>query len=251
MRIAAISDMHGNAVAFEAVIADLKRQSPDAVLCLGDVIMRGPQPKECVDLLRSLDPLAVVLGNQEHLLTHFPWPGYNPAIPMHELHRRAVEYDRAHLPEADVAWLGGLPEMLTLTLDGVQVELVHASPRGLLETVYPWADPDQLSTLRREEGTRLVLCGHIHQPYIRQVRGVQVVNTGAVGYPFDGDPRASYALIDLEEGTWGVQIRRVPYDVEAAIAVARERGMPDIAPFAYAIRHADFPYNKPGLVGGS
>ncbi|MDF2631069.1 MAG: phosphodiesterase [Symbiobacteriaceae bacterium] len=251
MRLAVISDMHGNGIAFEAVITDLKRQSPDAVLCLGDVTMRGPQPAECVAMLRALGPMAVVKGNQEHLLTRFPWPGYNAAVPLHELHRRAVEYDRARLSAADQVWLGALPESLTLTFAGVQAELHHAAPGDMHRSLFPWASVDELSALRTDGATRLILVGHIHQPFVRQAHGVQIVNAGSVGYPFDGDPRASYAIIDIDGNSLGAQIRRVPYDIESAIADARDREMPDIAPFAWAIRHAAFPYNRPELLQGA
>lgn len=242
MRLAAISDTHGNAVAFEAVVADLKKQSPDAILHLGDVTMRGPQPKECVDLLRSLNPLAVVRGNYDNLFTRWPFPGFDPSNPKHALVLRSYEYDVARLTSADQEWLGNLPEMLTMHFDGVQTELFHASPRSLREMTHPWATLDQLCALPASPDTRLVLYGHMHHAYARQARGVLVVNAGAIGIPFDGDPRASYAIIDIEGGNIAVQLRRVAYNTEAAIAIARERKMPDLAPFEHGVRHGRYPY---------
>lgn len=245
MRLAAISDMHGNAVAFEAVIADLKRQSPDAIVCLGDVAMRGPQPQECVDLLRSLNPLVTVRGNYDHMFTRWPFAAYNPAEFKHQLINRAYEYAAARLQPADQEWLANLPLIETMTIEGVQVELFHASPRSLVEINYPWASLDDLCNLQADEKTRLVIYGHIHHAFARQARGVQVVNTGSAGLAFDSDNRASYAVIDIEEGNIAVQLRRVAYDIDAAINIARERAMPDTEAFEYGLRTARYPYNGP------
>lgn len=245
MRIAAISDMHANAVAFEAVIADLHRQSPDLILCLGDVVMRGPQPKECVEMLLALNPFSTVRGNYDHLLTRFPAPGWTPQGFKDELKLRDFEFTAAHLSAADQAWLADLPLEHRTTINGAQIELYHAGPGSLGRYTWPWSSPEELQTLRADDGTSLVLFGHMHYPFVRTAKGFTVVNTGSVGLSFDGDNRASYAIIDLEGGDLAVQIRRVAYDVERAIRVAREVGMPDVDHFIYALRQADFPYHGP------
>lgn len=243
MRLAIIADIHANAVAFEAVVADLKRQSPDAVVCLGDVVLKGPRPQECVDLLRSLAPLAVVRGNNDHLMTRWPFPGYSPAVPKHEAVRLDYEYTVGRLAKEDEEWLGALPLTQTLRLEGLQVELFHASPRSVDVAITPWTPLDELCALAAEPDTKLVLLGHLHHAYARQARGVQVVNPGAISLSCDWDNRAAYALVDLEGGNTAVQLRRVAYDVEAAIAVARQAGMPELEAFAFGLRTGKYPYD--------
>lgn len=245
MRIAAISDMHANAVAFEAVIADLRRQSPDLIVCLGDVAMRGPQPKECVGLLQSLNPLVTVRGNYDWMFTRFPTPDWRPNGFKDELKVRDFAFTTGRLSEAEQAWLANLPLEYRTTIEGVQMELYHAGPGSLGRYTWPWASLEELQTLRADEGTSLVLFGHMHHSFVRSAKGFTVVNTGSVGLSFDGDNRASYAIIDLAGGDLAVQIRRVAYDVERAIRVGRDVGMPDLDHFAYALRHAAFPYDGP------
>lgn len=235
--------MHGNAVAFEAVIADLKKQSPDAIVCLGDVTMRGPQPQECVDLLRSLDPLITVRGNYDHMFTRWPYGSYDPANPKHQLVHRTYEYTAPRVAPADQEWLANLPTIHTMMIDKVQVELFHASPESLVAINYPSTEEAKLAELRASEATRLVLYGHIHRAFAQQARGLQLVNTGSAGIPFDGDTRASYALVEIEGGDLAVTLRRVAYDIEAALSIARERAMPDIEAFEYGLRNARYPYD--------
>lgn len=244
MRLAVVSDTHGNATAFEAVIKDLKNQSPDAVVCLGDIVMRGPQSKECVDLVKSLNPLAVIRGNYDHLFTRFPEPGWEPSNSKEELVLRAFEYDCAQLSEEDQEWLGHLPKELAYEFGEVPTEMYHAGPSSLVEIKYPWATLDELDTLHKNESTRLVLYGHVHHAHARQCRGRLIVNCGSVGMPFDGDPRASYAIIDFKGQDIAVQLRRVTYDVEAALSIAKSRNMPNVDAFEYALRYAKYPYTN-------
>ena len=242
MRIAALSDPHGNAVALEAVIADLKRQSPDAVLVLGDLTMRGPQPKECVDLVRSLNPLAVLRGNYDDLFAGPPWPWFDPQVPKHQYIQRGYAYDCERLTAEDRRWLATLPEHRALVLEGIPVELFHATPTSLREITWPWAPLEELERLKANEQTKLVIFGHIHHAFVRQARGTLVVNPGSAGLPFDGDTRASYAIIDLNGPDIAVQLRRVTYDREKAADVARACGMPDLESFIAGIQTGLYPY---------
>ncbi|HEY3366590.1 MAG TPA: metallophosphoesterase family protein [Symbiobacteriaceae bacterium] len=245
MRIAAFSDTHANAVALEAVIADLRTQAPDAVVCLGDITMRGPQPGECVDLVRSLSPSATVRGNYDHLFTRMSRANWQIKSYKHELALRAYEYECERLSAADQSWLGNLPTAHRAVWQAVPVELFHAAPDSLSETIWPWASLDDLGRLRSNDATRLVLFGHVHHAFVRQAHGFVVVNVGSVGAPFDGDNRASYAVVDISRGGIAVQLRRVAYDVERVIQVARERSMPDVDALEYGLRHASYPYDRP------
>lgn len=245
MRLAAISDIHSNAVAFQAVIDDLRRQSPDAIVCLGDIVMRGPQPKECVDMLRALKPLATVRGNFDHRFTRWPPPGWTPATYKDELLLRDFAFTRAALPETDQVWLANLPVSSAIAPDGLEMELYHAGPGSLNQYTWPWAPPEEISKMRVSDTTSLVLFGHMHQPFVRSDQGFTVINPGSIGLSFDGDNRASYAIIDISKSDLAVQVRRISYDVEAAIAVAHERGLPDIDVFEHALRHATYPYRTP------
>ncbi|USG67424.1 metallophosphatase family protein [Brevibacillus ruminantium] len=242
MRLAVLSDTHGNAAALEAVMRDLQNQSPDAIVFLGDMVMRGPQPRECIQMVKSLQPHAIIRGNYDDLFTRFPEPGWSPSSEKEELVLRAFEYDCQHISAEDQAWLGNLPTELSLLVDEVPTEMYHAGPDSLYKVVYPWATLEELDTLHRREETRLVLYGHVHHSHVRQGNGRLVVNCGSIGLPFDGDNRASYAIVDIQKQDMAAQIRRVSYDIEKAISIAKDLFMPDVEAFEYALRTARYPY---------
>ncbi|WP_199616205.1 metallophosphoesterase family protein [Paenibacillus alkalitolerans] len=244
MRLAVISDTHGNATAFEAVVRDIKNQSPDAIVFLGDIVMRGPQPGECIKLVKSLQPLSVIRGNYDNRFTRFPKPGWTPSNYKQELVLRAFEYDCERISKEEQVWLANLPTELSCNFEEVPTEMYHASPNSLVDIVYPWATLDELDTLHKNEQTKLVLYGHVHHAHVRQGRGRLVVNCGSIGLPFDGDNRASYAIVDFNKKDIAVQLRRVSYDIEKAIIRAKECNMPDIDAFEYALRRARYPYDS-------
>lgn len=248
VRIAALSDTHGNAVAFEAILADLNRQSPDALVFLGDIIMRGPQPKECLEMVRALNCQAVVVGNYDNLHTRFPKPGWTPHNRKEGITLRAFDYDMARLSDADRAWLAGLPLHLTLDWAGTQVEICHATPHSRAEDTWPWAQREELDRLRTDRRTALTVIGHMHHSFTRMATAHQVLCPGSIGAPFDGDNRASYAIVDVEPNAFSIEIRRVAYAVERTLAIARERQMPDIDALEYGLTTAQYPYVEYGSV---
>ena len=240
MRLAAISDIHGNLPALEAVAADLRRQAPDALVCLGDISLRGPRPAECVDLLRSLAPLAVVRGNHDDCLTD---EDFVPHSFKEERDLHQIRWHNRRVPKATFDWLTSLPVQEHLTLEGVRVDLFHAAPGSLTEVNYPWAPEENLSKLCLDESAGLVLYGHIHRGFVRHAGGRMVANPGSVGIPFDGDTRAAYAIIDIEAGNIAVQLRRITYDVELAVQLAREMPMPEA--MIDSLRTAAFTFHMP------
>ncbi|HWI66526.1 MAG TPA: metallophosphoesterase family protein [Symbiobacteriaceae bacterium] len=236
MRLAVIGDTHGNLPAFEAVLADLRRQSPDAIVCMGDISFRGPQPAECIELVRSLRPLAVVRGNTDMIVGDEERA--RQSIKAEEVLAHMQYHNSLVRPEA-VQWLTNLPMTERLTLEGLRVDLFHATPWSIAETVRPWAPQESMEKLCIDDSADLVIYGHIHHPFVRWVHGRQVVNPGSVGMPFDGDQRAAYALVDFEAGNLAVQFRRVQYDVESVVQMALDRiPLPD--PFVNTLRTAQY-----------
>lgn len=243
MRLAVISDSHGNAVAFEAVVQDLRQQSPDAIVFLGDLVMRGPQPAECVELLNSLDPLVSIRGNHDHYFARYrDASDWIPKNAKEEMNLRQFIYNKWLLSDAEQHWIGHWPTEYVFNTGHVQAELYHASPVSLGKITWPWAAAEELDALRKEESTRLVLYGHIHHAFMRNANGRLIVNCGSIGLPFDGDNRASYAIIDIDRQNIAVQIRRVSYDIEKVIRIAKDRSMPDTDLFEEAVRKALFTY---------
>jgi putative phosphoesterase len=244
MRLAVLSDSHGNAVAFEAVIRDLREQSPDAIVFLGDLIMRGPQPLECIDLLNSLNPLATIRGNHDHYFSLYPSPeDWSPKNAKGEMNLRQFTYNKRLLADVDHRWIGELPMEYILKVGDFQAELYHAAPDSLGKIVWPSADADELGLMHKYEETQMVLYGHIHHAFSRCVHGRYVVNCGSIGLPFDGDNRASYCIVDIDGANTHVQIRRIAYDIDKVVNIAEDWDMPDRDRFELAVRKAVFAYS--------
>lgn len=216
MKVAIVSDFHGNLVALEAVLADLDQAKPDLIAHGGDLAFNGPRPVECVDRIRELGWPGVV-GNMDRALE-------NPAG------RRVTWASRQLGPERN-AWLQSLP-MEWRQED--QIALVHAVPGDLWRAIFPEADDAELRAVYGPLGARIAVYCHIHRPYVRTIDDLTVANSGSVGLPFDGDPRASYLVI--EDGR--VENRRVDYDIEKAVADVMGSGLPEAEAVATMYRTA-------------
>lgn len=224
MRIAIVADVHGNLTAFEAVVTDIGRRAPDLVVQGGDLALMGPRPAEVIDRVRELGWPGVV-GNTDELLWrpegHERQRERAPQLaPLLSLLFGPFAADTSErLGEERIEWLKALP---TEHREG-ELCLVHARPGDLWRAPMPEATDDELHAAYDELQARQVVFGHIHRQFARAVGGLTVANTGSVGMPWDGDPRAAYLLID--DGS--TELIRVEYDVEAEIAALYAAGHPD------------------------
>jgi putative phosphoesterase len=225
-RIAIVSDVHGGLAALEAVIADLEREGPDLVLHGGDLVLDGPRPAEVVDRIRELGWPGVV-GNtdellwrpEEHQAQLSKAPRLAPLLRL--LFEDYAPATRELLGEERIAWLRDLPAELRHE----DLLLVHASPGDLWRAAMPEAEDEELAETYGGGGAAIAVYGHIHRPFVRKVGQLTVANSGSAGHAFDGDPRASYLLI--EDGV--AEVRRVEYDVEREAADLEAVGYPDAA----------------------
>jgi putative phosphoesterase len=223
MRIAVISDIHGNLTALEAVLNDLAGQPYDAMVCLGDLAYKGPQPAECVARVRSLG-IPVIHGNTDlMLLTQTDLTPLRPlpaAVP-----DALAPYLRWHverLSRADLAYLAALPFEHYIAADGVRVQFVHATPQDCVSIIQPTDPWEQWQNRVGAIAADWLVAGHIHRPYAFRAAGKQLINPGAVGFSLDGDWRASYAMLDTARGS--ITLSRVAYAIDKAVAAAREAG---------------------------
>jgi putative phosphoesterase len=214
MRIAVISDIHGNLTALDAVLADLRQQKPDLVLHGGDLPYGGSHPAEVIDCVVQ-EGWKGVLGNTDEML----WdtsarPALEASAPKLKPLFKAL-FDlcgpatRRMIGESRMAWLRALPPELRHE----KVALMHASPGNLWRAPMDTADDAELEKTYAELHAELVVYCHIHRPFIRKVGTMTVCNTGSVGSPYDGDLRSSYLLITDDQPT----IRRVEYDVKKEV----------------------------------
>ena len=216
MSLAIVSDVHGNLSALDAVAADIERRGVQRVFHGGDLALGGCQPGEVIDRVRELG-WAGVVGNTDELL----WrpekfeAQLERAPKLADLLRVIFERYRpatlARLGAERVAWLRGLPEHQR----SGGLLLLHASPGDLWRAPMRDATDEELLALYSACDAELVVYGHIHVPFVRPVGPFTVANSGSVGSPYDGDPRACYLLVEEAR----VEIVRVEYDVEQEVAL--------------------------------
>jgi predicted phosphodiesterase len=222
MRIAIVSDIHGNRTAFEAVLADLRQTSPDLIVHGGDLANGGASPVEIVDQIRDLGWPGVV-GNGDEML-FMPESLQEFAKPLPQLQHLFAMIEqmaagtREMLGEGRIGWLRGLPRM---QIHG-PMALVHASPESPWRAPDPEASDAELESVYGPLGQSIAIYGHIHRSYIRSVSGMIIANTGSVSLSYDGDRRAAYLLLD----EFKPSIRRVEYDVDREVRTLSDSGMP-------------------------
>ncbi len=137
-------------------------------------------------------------------------------------------WTRCRLQEEELAYLAGLPREFRLEAGGKRLLFVHGSPRSNMEFLFPYSEERQLQEALEGCGADIVVCGHTHWAFSRRVAGVHLIGTGSVGLPFDGDPRAAYAVLEVTEGQVSVTHIRLDYDWERTLAAAAERDFPDM-----------------------
>lgn len=214
MKLAVLADIHANLPALRAVLGSIDAWQPDAVVVAGDIVNRGPRPAECLQLVTERQRTAgwlLLLGNHEEYVLHQAQPEAARSGPQFEIFRSSYwTYLRLN---GQMATLEMLPfSQSLLAPDGSEARIVHASMRGTRDGVFT-DTPDHV--LRVQVGrphAPLLVVGHTHVPLVRRVDGTLVVNVGAVGMPFDGDPRASYGQLAWRRGGWQAEIVRVAYD---------------------------------------
>lgn len=224
MRVAVVSDIHGNLAAFEAVLADIRQCSPDLVLHGGDLADGGSSPIEIVDRIRGLGWQGV-MGNTDEMLVRpkslEDFASQSSAPPdLWTAVRQIALATSSTLGQERLAWLQELPRVITQ--EGFA--LVHATPESCWRAPAAEATDAELETIYGSLGQPVVAFGHTHRPSIRRVVGNPrlLINTGSVGLSYDGDPRASYLI--LEEGTPSIQ--RVEYDIEKELKALASCGLP-------------------------
>jgi predicted phosphodiesterase len=234
MRIAIVSDIHDNLTALEAVLADLREASPDLVLHGGDLVSGGSRPAEVVDRVRDLGWLGV-FGNSDEAIARpeslEEFASESPALRrLWDAVRDMTAFTREALGRERIAWLGALPRVAICP----PVALVHASPTTAWRSPLADATDTELESTYLPLGQPIAVYGHIHQPFVRELAQLTVSNTGAVSQSLDGDPRASYLLID--DGT--PEVRRVAYEIEREINAITASGLPHADWVARTLRAA-------------
>lgn len=210
MKIALISDIHGNLPALEAVLDDLP--PVDSVVCAGDIVGYNPWPAACVDRVREVADV-VVQGNHDAAVE-------TPTVfDSNQMARDGIEYAVENLSKEQRRWLSDLPESETFADSSFLLVHSHPTIRGA------YVFPHEFPNLRRHlDNYRGLVIGHTHIEHTALIDGRLIINPGSVGQPRDSDSRAAYAVLDTEKHS--IDCRRVEYDIDRVITRVEEVGLP-------------------------
>jgi putative phosphoesterase len=228
MKIALIGDIHANLPALEAVLAHIENLGAKKIWNLGDSVGYGPFPNKVVQILRKDDRILSILGNYDRQVLKFKKKRNKWRKSKHPDKYTAFEWAYENLSKKNRKYLRFLSKEVRVKVRGHRILLAHGSPASDKEHLYPDTPEDRLRELAKmAKKTDIIVVGHSHQPFVRQVDDVWFINTGSVGRPDDGDPRACYAILRFQGDEFQVQHHRVEYDVERTVAAVQEHNLPE------------------------
>lgn len=226
MLLALIGDIHANLPALKAVLAEIKSAGCEQVFDLGDIVGYGPFPNECVSLLRRRK-VPSVMGNYDRWIQR-----------IHRKHKKVKEkrkdkmdwitldWTYQQLTEANLEYLVQLPTERKATVAGKRMGFYHGRPESIRHGIPPDTDPGELEEVLDTADVDVLVCGHIHCPFVSAVRGRWVINVGSVGRGHDGDARATWVMAEINTHGLSAEVRRTEYDAGAVAKAALARGLP-------------------------
>jgi len=230
LKIAVISDIHGNLPALQSVLTDIHRFGADQVYCLGDLTDAAPWHNEVIDLIRSRQ-IPVIMGNHDERIAFD-----HPVLPLskhgkteQEARYIAIHHTKNTITPAHKVFLANLPKFIRLEFPAFRVLLVHGSTRSNDEYVYEQHPENDLLSMLEEHQADILVTGHTHISYIRPLAGgsKMVMNTGAVGRSKEKDRQASYLQLTIAGNEITPVIRKVDYPIAETIAAIRNSPIPD------------------------
>lgn len=236
MRVAVISDMHGNDFAFEQVEADIQKQTVDQIVCLGDAIQGGPQPAAVVERLRRLN-CPVVMGNADAWLITGEETG-DEEIPPERLRKMGEIrlWSLSQLTKEDREFISNFQPTITTPLEnGLILLCFHGSPTWFDDVILPAAPEEEFQKILGKYSDHILTGGHTHAQQIRRNGKYFFFNPGSVGFAyshnqpdgqFHADPWAEYAILTSENAQVRLEFRRIPFDAEELISIYRQSGRP-------------------------
>ncbi|MGD2143892.1 MAG: metallophosphoesterase family protein [Anaerolineae bacterium] len=219
-----LADVHGNLPALEAVLADVGHHNVNDVIVAGDLV-GGPRPLETIRLLRTLSSW-IIQGNSDASFVRYAQgkaPSWHTSL-QHALLRWGVR----QLDGETLDFLASLPEQRVINLPGTEaIRVVHGSPHDPAESLYPDRDPAGPDAALAQMAEPVLICGHTHEPWVRQRGNRLALNPGSVAGPLDGYVGAQYALLKWRDSRWQAELRTVSYDLDRIRADFEDSGLPE------------------------
>ncbi len=222
MKIAVLSDIHGNLDALQAVIADIESQCIDKICICGYLAMAGPEPVETIDYIHDLQgrkDITIIQGNTDEMIVRATGKPDDPFTPPNDIMAASLKFAQEVIREDQIEFLAKLPVQYEEEVGQVKILLVHGSPRQNNEDILPGQDIDKIQKMIEGTDADIIFCGHTHLPAGYQISKQTVVNDGSVGRPFTETPQACYVVLDipdLSKKEFQVEHKFIDYDWESA-----------------------------------
>lgn len=242
MKVAIISDIHGNATALESVLRDIFSKGVSDIVVLGDLVFRGPEPKRVLDLLRSTSALVLKGNTDEWIIRGIK----EDEVPTSDY--RIMNLERQwtvdQLTAEDLKYLGSLPLECSMSLSStMSVHCFHATPDDLFEVILPSEPVDKFrKKIMTKKQASIYAYAHTHHPLLRYIDGKCIINPGGVGYTFDGYTQSSYAIVEEENGQLRVSIERINYNVAQVIDLYEKLQYPNAELMKQVVLSGIHPY---------
>ena len=238
MKVAILSDIHGNMQALESVMADIKENNCEKVFCLGDLAMAGPEPTKVINFVKSQSNWIVIQGNTDKMIADFTPEILKNTEKAFPVMGHALADDVLFLSDDAKNFLKNLSHQKELNVDGVKVLLVHGSPRRNNEDILPGMPLEQIEEMIKNVDADLIFCGHTHVPAGYQTNTKQtVVNVGSVGRPMTKDAKSCYCIANFENGSFSIEHRFIDYNRELSAEIMRTRNFDGAEKLAEMILH--------------
>ena len=229
MKIAVLSDIHGNLLALESVLEDVQKNGCEKILFLGDYALAGPEPDDTVNFCMSLNErnnIEMIQGNTDKMIAEYSEELYATLSKAAPVMANALREEANNLSQNQINFLMNLPAQKNIELDGIKILMVHGSPRRNNEDILPDTPIESVEEMLKDVDADLIVCGHTHLPCGFQTETKQtVINVGSVGRPFTENPEACYAIITTTgKGEFSAEHRYVKYDNLTAAKTLALRG---------------------------
>lgn len=220
MRIAILSDVHGNLYALKSVLKDIKNKNVDSIVCLGDLVGYGPFPNEVIKVIQGEDILNII-GNYDSAVV---WNDIK-YIQDNEMNKNfALPWSVNEVTEGNNKYLKRLPDDIVMVDKGKVIKFVHGSNRAVNE--YLKENSKEAEESINEFKGNILVCGHTHIPYVKIYDNKMLINAGSIGKPKNGKPVSTYCILEVEEDKQNVEFVEVEYDYEKMAKAMEERGFP-------------------------
>ena len=227
MKVAVLSDIHGNGIALKYTIDDLKKIGIKKIIILGDIVMKGPMPFESLELLKdkSLEIIAWVKGNTDLWIEQITNDWIPRSIKEKEI-KLYYKYATENLQEEQIEFLKKLPLECSINVNEINILCVHGTPKSIFEAIDSSVSEEEIKKAIKGVKEEVILSGHSHTSFIGKVDEKMIFNVGSIGNSLDGDNRISYGVLEFDENKVNLINRRISYPVSDVINIATDNKFP-------------------------